>query len=219
MSWPSALSPPGGGIEALIEATWLRIRENVLRLIDPAILVRAFENEAEAAAFAEPERDRLRRLVPDHQLLRRRVAGEPLRRLAAEYGVAHTTLGRWLKRPTVARQLRALAQRLPTLGAGEAGRNGAARGAQELLRKAAEKHAATIRGTSCPEHRRAAHVRVVEGRVSGCPTSQFRLTAPGCEIAAVGGCSAAFRRVRRRPVLVSLLWALPSVWVGGSGRG
>jgi hypothetical protein len=39
------------------------------------------------------------------------------------------------------------------------------------------------------------------------------------EIAAVGGCSAAFRRLRRRPALVSLLWALPSLWVGGSRRG
>jgi hypothetical protein len=55
-------------------------------------------------------------------------------------------------------------------------------------------------------------------RVSVCPTSPIRLTAAGCEIAAVG-CSAAFRRVRRRPALVSLLWALPSLWVGGSGRG
>ena len=57
-------------------------------------------------------------------------------------------------------------------------------------------------------------------RVSGCPTAPNRLlTAPGCEIAAVGGCSAAVRRVRRRPALISLLWALASVWVGGSGRG
>ena len=103
----------GGGIEAVIEATGLRTRENVQRLIDPAILVRALENEAAAAAAAEPERDRLRRLVPDHQLLRRRAAGEPLRRLAAEYGVAHTTLGRWFARPEVARQLRELTRRLP----------------------------------------------------------------------------------------------------------
>jgi hypothetical protein len=56
-------------------------------------------------------------------------------------------------------------------------------------------------------------------RVSGCPISQIRVTAPGCEIAAVGGCSAAFRRVGRRPALVSLPWALPSLCVGGSRRG
>jgi lambda repressor-like predicted transcriptional regulator len=122
----------GGGIEAVIEATGLRSSENVLRLIDPAILVRAFDNEAAAAVAAEPERGRLRRLVPDHQLLRRRAAGEPLRRLAAEYGVAHTTLGRWFARPEVARQLRELARRLPAGGAGEEGNSGAARGGHEL---------------------------------------------------------------------------------------
>jgi hypothetical protein len=113
----------GGGIEAVIEATGLRSRENVLRLIDPVILVRAFENEAEAAAAAEPERDRLRRLVPDRELLRRRAAGETLRRLAADYRVAHTTLGRWFARPQVARQLRELRRRLPT---GEQASGGAA---------------------------------------------------------------------------------------------
>jgi hypothetical protein len=164
----------GGGIEAVIEATSLHTRENVLRLIDPAILVRAFENEAEAAAFAEPERDRLRRLVPDHQLLRRRVAGEPLRRLAAEYRVAHTTLGRWLKRPAVARQLRALTRHLPAAEAGEAGSSGAARGAHKLLRKTAEERAATIRATPCPVHGRAADVRVVEG------TDEYRIEASFC---------------------------------------
>jgi hypothetical protein len=122
----------GGGIEAVIEATGLRSRENVLRLIDPAILVRAFDNEAAIAAAAEPGRDRLRRLVPDHQLLRRRAAGEPLRRLAAECGVAHTTLGRWFARPEVASQLRELARRLPAGEAGDTGNSGAAPGAHEL---------------------------------------------------------------------------------------
>ncbi len=33
------------------------------------------------------------------------------------------------------------------------------------------------------------------------------------------GCSAAFRRVRRRPALLSRLWALASVWAGGIRRG
>src|SRR5262249_11123703 len=50
---------------------------------------------------------RLRRLVPDPELLRRRAAGEPLRELASDYGVAHTTLGRYFERPEVARRLRA----------------------------------------------------------------------------------------------------------------
>jgi hypothetical protein len=164
----------GGGIEAVIEATGLRTGENVLRSIDPVILVRAFDNEA-AAAAAEPERDRLRRLVHDHQLLCRRAAGEPLRRLAGEYGVAHTTLGRWFARPEVARQLRELTRRLPAGGADKAGTSATAGGAHELLRQAAEEHAATMRASSCPVHRQAAtNVRVVEG------AGQYRIEASFC---------------------------------------
>jgi len=93
----------GGGVEAVIEATGLRTRENVLRAIDPAILVRAFDNVASAAG--PPDRARLRRLAPDPELVRRRAAGETLRRLACDYGVAHSTLSRWFARPEVARQL------------------------------------------------------------------------------------------------------------------
>jgi hypothetical protein len=152
----------GSGIEAVIEATGLHTRENVLRSIDPAILVRAFDNEAAAAAAAEPARDRLRRLVPDHELLRRRAAGEPLRRLAAAYGVAHTTLGRWFARPEVALQLRELQRRMPAVGIGEGASSGDARGAHEPLRKAAAELAAAMRATSCPVHGQAADVRVVE---------------------------------------------------------
>jgi hypothetical protein len=111
----------GGGIEAVVEATGLRTRENVLRALDPAILVRAFDNAA-ASTAAPPDRARLRRLVPDPELVRRRAAGEPLRRLACDYGDAHTTLGRWFDRPEVARQLHELGRRLPTLAAGKAPR-------------------------------------------------------------------------------------------------
>ena len=39
-------------------------------------------------------------------MTRRRAAGEPLRELAHDYGVAHTTLGRYFKRPEVATQLK-----------------------------------------------------------------------------------------------------------------
>jgi hypothetical protein len=46
-------------------------------------------------------RRRLRRLVPDPELIRRRAAGEPLRGLASDYGVAHTTLGRYFVRPLI----------------------------------------------------------------------------------------------------------------------
>jgi hypothetical protein len=48
---------------------------------------------------------RLRRLVPDAGLIRRRAAGEPLRQLAGDYGVAHTTVGRYFARPQVKTEL------------------------------------------------------------------------------------------------------------------
>ena len=40
----------GGGMQAVIETTGLRTRENVLRLIDPAILEEARQNDAAPAA-------------------------------------------------------------------------------------------------------------------------------------------------------------------------
>jgi hypothetical protein len=49
---------------------------------------------------------RLRRLVPDANLIRRRAAGDSLRALALEYGVTHTTLLRYFDRPDVAQQLK-----------------------------------------------------------------------------------------------------------------
>jgi hypothetical protein len=109
----------GGGVEAVTEATGLRTRENVLRAIDPAILVRAFDNDA-ASPAGPPDRARLRRLLPDPELVRRRAAGETLRRLACDYGVAHTTLGRWFARPEVARQLHEASLRPPALAPAKA---------------------------------------------------------------------------------------------------
>jgi len=102
-------------MDALIEATDLRSLENVVRRIDPAILVRAYDNDAVARAFAPPDSPRLRRLSPDPTLMRRRAAGEPLRGLACDYGVSHTTLSRWFAQPNVARQLRELQRRPPRL--------------------------------------------------------------------------------------------------------
>jgi hypothetical protein len=57
-------------------------------------------------------RRRLRRLVPDQELIRRRAAGEPLRELASDYDVSHTTLGRYFERPEVAKQLKQAAREL-----------------------------------------------------------------------------------------------------------
>jgi hypothetical protein len=56
------------------------------------------------------QRRRLRKLIPDAALIRRRAAGEPLRELALNYDVAHTTLLRYFERPDVARQVK-LAER------------------------------------------------------------------------------------------------------------
>lgn len=42
---------------------------------------------------------RLRRLVPDEALFDRRVAGESLRVLARDYGVEHSTLSDFFRRP------------------------------------------------------------------------------------------------------------------------
>ena len=44
----------GGGLQAVIDATGLRTRENVFRLIDPTILARALDNDALAAVQPPP---------------------------------------------------------------------------------------------------------------------------------------------------------------------
>jgi lambda repressor-like predicted transcriptional regulator len=97
----------GGGVQAVIEATRLRTLENVLRLIDPAVLAQAFANDQ-----ARARGPRLRRLQPDADLYRRRAAGESLRALARDYAVAHTTLGRHFARPQASKQLNQAAHRL-----------------------------------------------------------------------------------------------------------
>jgi hypothetical protein len=72
--------------------------------------VEALDNDA-ARAVAEPVRERLRRLAPDPELVQRRAAGESLRRIAGDYGVAHTTLYGYFQRPKVAKQLSQAKQR------------------------------------------------------------------------------------------------------------
>jgi hypothetical protein len=81
-------------------------------------------------------RPRLRRLAPDQELIRRRAAGEPLREVASDYGVAHTTLGRYFERPELAKQIKQAAQQLRA----EAARRSAERRRleREVRRKARE---------------------------------------------------------------------------------
>jgi hypothetical protein len=49
---------------------------------------------------------KLRKLTPDEALFRRRAGDEPLRDLARDYGVQHTTLGRYFARPEAAKELK-----------------------------------------------------------------------------------------------------------------
>jgi hypothetical protein len=85
-------------------------------------------------------RPRLRRLAPDQELIRGRAAGEPLRQLASDYGVAHTTLGRYFERPELAKQIREAAKQLRA----EAARRSAERRRleREVRRQAREQVAA-----------------------------------------------------------------------------
>jgi hypothetical protein len=95
----------GGGVEQVIDATGLRTRENVLRNIDPQIMRRALANDTKFPSNPRPDDRRLRRLVPDSELIRRGATTEPRRSIAADYGVSHTTILRYFNRPTVAKQL------------------------------------------------------------------------------------------------------------------
>jgi hypothetical protein len=98
----------GGGTQAVIDANELRILEQLVDLIDPAILTQAFANDAlqlPQPPLAPKPRPRPRRLIPDAALIRRRAAGEPLRQLAHDYQVNHTTLSRYFARTEIKRQL------------------------------------------------------------------------------------------------------------------
>jgi len=101
----------GGGAEEVIEATGLRTVENVLRNIDPQIIRAALETDADLARDTCPADRGLRRLVPNSDLIRRRASGQTLRSLAADYDVSHTTLSRYFRRPSVAKQLYAQQRR------------------------------------------------------------------------------------------------------------
>ena len=94
----------GGGLEQVIDATGLSL-ENALSNTDFQLMRRALANDTKYPSNARPDVRRLRRLVPDSELIRRRAAEEPLRSIAADYGVSHTTILRYFKRPAVAKQL------------------------------------------------------------------------------------------------------------------
>ena len=87
-------------------------------------------------------RRRLRRLVPDAELIRRRAAGEPLRELARDYEVAHTTLLRYFERPEVRKQLKEASEQLRAAERAAAARRAAERRQEQEVRRKARKQAA-----------------------------------------------------------------------------
>jgi hypothetical protein len=109
--WAERVVAAGGGLEQVMAATRLS-SANALRNIDAQIMQRALANDTRFPSNARPESRRLRRLVSDSELIRRLAAREALRSIAADYGVSHTTLLRYSKRPAVAKQL----QRTQRLG-------------------------------------------------------------------------------------------------------
>lgn len=91
------------------------------------------------------QRRRLRRLVPDEALIRRRATGEPLRELASDYGVAHTTLGRYFERQEVRKQLREAASQLRAEERAVADRRAEERRLERQVRRRAKEQAASER--------------------------------------------------------------------------
>ena len=132
---------------------------------------------------------RLRRLVPDAELVRRRAAGETLRALAADYGVAHTTLGRYFARAEAVRQLR-------EAGQGErraaARRRVAERRAERAIRRQAKEQAALARAqarsavaaaSSAPWPPRSDYAGWLDERETRLPLLRADLRSPNDELA------------------------------------
>jgi hypothetical protein len=108
-------------------------------------LVRSWCVQRRGRILAVKRRSRLRKLVPDADLMRRRAAGEPLRELASDYGVAHTTLGRFFEQPEVASQLRQAAQQLRAEQRAVAARSVAERRLEQEVRRKAREQAGAER--------------------------------------------------------------------------
>jgi hypothetical protein len=87
-------------------------------------------------------RRRLRKLEADGDLLRRRAAGEPLRQLAADYDVVHTTLCRYFARPEVKEQLKKVVSQPRAEQRELAARRAVERRLERQVRRRAEERAA-----------------------------------------------------------------------------
>ncbi|HEY8777786.1 MAG TPA: hypothetical protein VIM33_15065 [Gaiellaceae bacterium] len=90
-------------------------------------------------------RRRLRKLAPDAELIRRRAAGEPLRPLASDYGVAHTTLLDYFERPEVAREIKQAEKQLRAEQRAVTDRRATARRLEQDVRRKAREQAARER--------------------------------------------------------------------------
>jgi hypothetical protein len=125
-------------------------------------------------------RRRLRNLVPDAELIRRRAAGEPLRELASDYDVAHTTLGRYFERLEVAKQLKQAAKQLRAEQRAVAARRSAERRLEQEVRRKA-------RVQTAAEREQARRVRAAVGDRTSADAVLGAPTRPGSMSATHGG--------------------------------
>ena len=160
----------GGGIEEVIQVTPLRTRLSVYESIDAQIVVRALRNERRRQRADQLPTSGLRRLRPDAALVLRWAAGESLRRLADDYGVSHTTLLRYFRRPEIAKALRSGRRELEKQRRREAHRaidDDASRLSAEL--------AGRITSVRCPRHRIRIHPKIQDS-----PDGETQLVALCC---------------------------------------
>jgi lambda repressor-like predicted transcriptional regulator len=161
----------GGGIHELIEATGLRTRLNVYELVDPQIVERARKNDR-SRPRKQPDAGMSRRFIPQPELISRRAAGEPLRRLAKDAGVSPATLSRTFARPEVAKELRLQERELKTQQRNEADPDGRNHRPDAIL---ADHYVSKISDIWCPIHRRRTYVTNV-----ATSEADTRLEVAGC---------------------------------------
>jgi hypothetical protein len=108
---------------------------------------------------------KLRKLSPDAALFRRRAAGEPLRDIAPDYGVSHTSLSRYFTRPDAIKELKRAEQLLRAEQRAEEARWRAELRAAEERRRAEQQAERKVRRKV--KEQAAAEARKASGRASG----------------------------------------------------
>ncbi|MGZ4408277.1 MAG: hypothetical protein ACXVY6_05705 [Gaiellaceae bacterium] len=145
----------------------MRTRLNVLRAVNPQVVNRAIMNDR-VRPKEQPAADRYRRFTPDDALIARRAAGEPLRRLATDCAVSHSTLCRSFARPEVEAKVRAAKQRLLDEQTQQAAE-------QATLAALAAHYASKVTDIWCPIHHRRVFARSIDSS-----ESETRLEVAGC---------------------------------------